>query len=281
MLRSIFRRARKWMHYGAWLLTTISVSAMAESITIQDVEIEYEIKGEGIIPVVFEAGALSGMEGWNAIWNKLPEGVTAVRYSRRGEGGSGPCEGNLSARDYADDLNRLVTSLNLPKPFVFVAHSYGGKIARVYAAVYPDDVAGMLMLDPSNPADIEIVKALDPINGAQEIETIKAADFAAGKGQWCFLQDLWKKDPMPGFSQIGDKPVTLIAGIKPVPDSPMLFLSAIGRQKWGEAQQAWVDQFPQGRVVLSKQSGHFVQDDEPQRVLDELIILLNRLPTRQ
>jgi pimeloyl-ACP methyl ester carboxylesterase len=43
-----------------------------------------------------------------------------------------------------------------------------------------------------------------------------------------------------------------------------------GRELWGEHWHAWASSFPQGRAVLTENSGHFVQFDEPDLVLAEL-----------
>lgn len=62
--------------------------------------IEYEIKEGGDTIVLFDAGALSGMSGWDPIWNDLPTDITAIRFSRLGEGNSGLCTGQRSNADY-------------------------------------------------------------------------------------------------------------------------------------------------------------------------------------
>ena len=91
------------------------------------------------------------------------------------------------------------------------------------------------------------------------------------------LDLVWDKSPAAGFSEIGDIPVTLIAGVK-VPKQPAnAFESGQGRKLWGKYQSEWVKQFPKGKVILTKNSGHMVQDDEPELVLIELIKLLDRL----
>lgn len=98
-----------------------------------------------------------------------------------------------------------------------------------------------------------------------------------GKGKWSFLDLIWDKTPALGFSEIGDIPVTLITGVK-VAEKPAHALKTVeGRKLWGQYQSEWVQPFPQGKVVLTTRSGHFVQDDEPELVLKELDSLLNKL----
>lgn len=239
--------------------------------------IEYEIRGEGSTVVLFEAGALSGMDGWNAVWPHLPDGITAIRYSRRGEGNSGACEGSISANYYSNDAVQLLEQLNISSPIVSVSHSYGGDVARSMAAQNPGLVQAMLLVDPSSDRDVEIILTLDPVKGPAEIAEVIASDYEAGEGIWCFLEDSWSKDGDLGFSKIGDIPVTLISGVRKVENPRTIFESDAAKRLWGEFHAEWVNQFPRGRVVISDKSGHFVQNDEPELVLSELNALLRRL----
>lgn len=84
--------------------------------------------------ILFEAGAPSGMLDWGSICYNLPDDITAIRYSRRGEGGSGACTGQMSATDYADDAAELLAKLEISSPIIYVAHSCGGDIARDFAS---------------------------------------------------------------------------------------------------------------------------------------------------
>ncbi|MFS1522795.1 alpha/beta fold hydrolase [Microbulbifer sp. 2304DJ12-6] len=138
--------------------------------------------------MLFDAGATSGISGWNSIWSKLPDDTTAIRYSRRGEGGSSACHGDLSAKDYVDDVEKLFKTLKISTPIIYVSHSYGSKVAREYAKRNPSKITAMLFLDPINPRDVEIIESLDPINGAQANEGLKQSDLAKGaKTNWCLI----------------------------------------------------------------------------------------------
>ena len=250
--------------------------ASADAISVNELDLEHEVKGGGRRVVLFEAGALSGMAGWDAIWGRLPENTTAIRYSRRGEGKSSSCRGDMTAVDYARDTEQLLEALGVSRPFVYVSHSYGGKVARAFAVRNPEMLAAMLFVDPSNPRDVEIVVEIDPENGPAQNETTKRDDFKMGAGKWCFLEDLWDKQPSSGFKEIGDIPMTLIAGVKRIENPKLIFHTDRAREKWGQAQKEWVSQFPRGKAVMATESGHFVQDEQPELVVRELSELLER-----
>lgn len=53
----------------------------------------------------------------------------------------------ITPKDSVADLHALLTAARIPGPFVLVAHSYGGLIARLYASTYPNEVAGLVLID--------------------------------------------------------------------------------------------------------------------------------------
>lgn len=267
--------------FSVVLFIIFSVHATAASmLETEGGRIEYEIKRGGDTAVLFDAGALSGMAGWDAIWADLPAGITAIRFSRLGEGNSDPCRKQRTAADYVKEVGQLLSALKINKPIIYVSHSLGAVTARQFAATHQGKVMALLLIDPENPRDVEIVKQLNPSGGQAEVDAVKNNDYAVGQGKWCFLDLIWDKRPALGFSEIGDIPVTLIAGVK-VPAKPSnAFESTEGRRLWGQYQSEWVSLFPQGKAVVTKHSGHFIQDDEPELVLKELDNLLHKLSMR-
>ncbi|QCZ94682.1 alpha/beta fold hydrolase [Salinimonas iocasae] len=259
------------------LLLTSFCTVAASTIELEDGFVEYEIKGNGDIPVLFDAGAVSGMAGWDAIWQDLPEGITALRFSRQGEGNSDSCEGQRSAADYVDEVAQLLSALQIKTPIVYVSHSFGGITARNFAAAHTSEIAALLMVDPANPRDVEIVTQLNPEDGHLEVSNVKENDYKMGAGTWCFLDVVWDKSDSVGYAEIGDIPVTLIAGTRAETSPSHTLETQRGRALWGKYQSEWVNQFPRGKAVLAPHSGHMVQDDQPALVLNELVKLLNRL----
>ncbi|WP_448564187.1 alpha/beta fold hydrolase [Thalassotalea ganghwensis] len=263
-------------------MALLSHSVLGQTVTINGATLEYEILGDGKQTLLFEAGAISGMAGWDAIWNILPDNARAIRYSRRGEGNSSACQGDLTAKDYLKDLEALLKHLNISEPVISISHSYGSKIAREFAKQYPEKVSAMLFVDPINPRDVEIIELVDPIGGTQANEKLKQEDIRIGKeNNWCLIKDIWDKSPSKSYPEIANIPVTLIAGVKQYSDPQRLFDTDKARELWGQFQSAWVNKFPKGKAVLAHNSGHFVQDDQPELVINELIALINKVTAHQ
>ncbi len=69
-------------------------------------------------------------------------------YDRAGLGWSDQAESPRLASRLIDELHALLGAAGVPKPCVLVGHSFGGLLVRMYAVKYPDEVAGLVLVDP-------------------------------------------------------------------------------------------------------------------------------------
>lgn len=120
-------------------------------IEIGGVRLHVQAMGEGSPTVVLETG-LGGMSSaWAWIQPEVAKFTRVVSYDRAGLGWSERDPAPQSPAQSARRLRRLLDACGLPSPFVLVGHSMGGLLVRVFADHYPDDIAGMVLLDPSHP----------------------------------------------------------------------------------------------------------------------------------
>ncbi|MFB9906931.1 alpha/beta fold hydrolase [Allokutzneria oryzae] len=106
--------------------------------------------GTGGPPVVFLAGGgMFGLYYWN-VHNLVAEFTTSVIYDRLGLGWSDVVDLPRSGTQVTDDLHELLRVAAVPGPYVLVGHSLGGLYARLYAKRFPDEVAGLVLLDPTH-----------------------------------------------------------------------------------------------------------------------------------
>jgi pimeloyl-ACP methyl ester carboxylesterase len=110
--------------------------------------------GEGGPTVVLETGA----NGMSALWGWVqPEVAVHTRvcaYDRAGLGWSEPGPEPRDALHIARELRTLLRNAGEAPPYVLAGHSFGGLLVRVYADQYPEDVAGLVLLDSSHPDQI-------------------------------------------------------------------------------------------------------------------------------
>ena len=110
-----------------------------------------ECTGSGGPAVILQAGLGASSSSWAGIAPAVAATTTVCTYDRAGHGRSdevGPQDGIA----LATDLHTLLERAGVPGPYVLVGHSSGGPYVRVFAAQYPDEVAGMVLLD-AQPAD--------------------------------------------------------------------------------------------------------------------------------
>lgn len=257
------------------LALSFAVSAQPALLNVNEFELEYEIAGDGEHLVLLEAGGSAGMSDWDPVFEQIAEHVTVIRYSRVGNGNSTAIRRHFTSRDYADYASELLGKLEITQPVIMVAHSYGGSVARDFAAAYPEQIKALLMLDPSSEHDVDILRAIDLEVGNRQIAEIKLDDMKNGMSNQYL--DFWSKRPLPDYPQIRDIPVTVITSVRKIEEPENLFFTDQGRVMWGELWQGWANDFPQGRSVLTEESGHFIQFDQPELVLNELMLLMQKL----
>lgn len=108
--------------------------------------------GTGSPTVVLEpgAGAMSSNLGW--ITPAVARDTRVCVYDRPGRGWSEPTDTPQDGTRVATDLHTLLHAANVPGPYVLAGHSFGGLYVLTFAARYPQEVAGMVLIDSTSPS---------------------------------------------------------------------------------------------------------------------------------
>jgi pimeloyl-ACP methyl ester carboxylesterase len=108
--------------------------------------------GSGTPTVVLEpgAGGMSSSLGWIA--PAVARDTRVCVYDRAGRGWSEPADTAQDGVQIATDLHTLLQRGHVPGPYVLAGHSFGGLYVLTFAARYPDEVAGMVLVDSTAPA---------------------------------------------------------------------------------------------------------------------------------
>jgi pimeloyl-ACP methyl ester carboxylesterase len=107
--------------------------------------------GTGTPTVVLEHGLGATSAGWARITAELSQTTRVCTYDRAGQGWSDDVDAPQDGLAIAADLHTLLARADESGPYVLVGHSAGGPYVMTYAAQYPDEVAGMVLLDSMSP----------------------------------------------------------------------------------------------------------------------------------
>ncbi len=219
--------------------------------------------GTGGPMVVYEggSGAFSGIDSGDKLRKQLGSLTTFVTYARAGRSPSGPATSPRTLSNVATELHTLLTKAGCRPPYVLVGASLGGIYVRAFATLYPNEVAGLVLVESAHErlwfegdrlfdlkpgtavnSTIDILRARpDPVS-VRELEDLSAV-WAAG--------DLG----LPG--KLPDVPLVVITGLKP--DRPAAQLKVL-RQLHGEVFAS----SSHGMHIVTSKSGHHINSGEPE-----------------
>lgn len=206
--------------------------------------------------VILEAGSGDSSEVWSAVQNQVAQFAHVCSYDRLGLGKSDKLAAAHTTDQIVDDLHQLLQAARLPPPYVAVGHSIGGIYVRKYAALYPSEVVGMVLLDSAHEEQFARVSQISP-QWAQRIrDRFSAEDQRSGgflpqgkRLEWHFNGPLIviEHEQMPP-SATSDPMAKQSEAVFHV-----LQKDLAARSKFGQLREA-------------KKSGHYIQRDEPELV---------------
>lgn len=103
--------------------------------------------------ILLEAGLMSTVLSWADLQRQLSRNHRVVSYDRAGLGWSDIGPMARTSDRIVNELHTLLRRASIPPPYVLVGHSFGGLTVPLFAARFPDEVAGMVLVDPVAPAE--------------------------------------------------------------------------------------------------------------------------------
>ncbi len=111
-------------------------------------------EGDGAPTVVLDAGAVAFSTSWRAVVPLVANTTRVCAFDRSGLGwsdsGPGPWDGNQAA----DELAMLLDEAEIAGPIIYVGHSLGAMLGRIFADRHPDRLAGLVLIEPADPSII-------------------------------------------------------------------------------------------------------------------------------
>jgi pimeloyl-ACP methyl ester carboxylesterase len=144
--------------------------------------------GEGSPTVIVDAGLGDFSNSWGLVQREIAGFTRICTYDRAGYGWSDPPgPGPRTSRQIAGELHALLEQAGIAGPYVLVGHSFGGLNVRLYASLYPAEVAGVVLVDASHEDQLTRMPAAYTQLERQSAGTLRLVELAAQFG----LLRLW------------------------------------------------------------------------------------------
>lgn len=113
--------------------------------------------------VIFEGDVGSSSPEWWNIQDRLSDKFVTMSYDRSGYGWSETGKQPRSAEAVSDELSGVIKAAEMKGPFIFVGDGMGAAYVLFYAAAHPDQVAGMVLIEPLSEKYIRFKEELNPV----------------------------------------------------------------------------------------------------------------------
>ncbi len=179
--------------------------------------------------------------------------------------------------DVVEELHALMHAAGIETPFVLAAHSLGGAAARLYSSTYPDDVAGMVLVD----AYSEFIEELLTPEQWQSLVTFNAG---LGTDAVVSIPDYGDLETIPyGSYNAALRATTAQTPLQPMPlavlghgipfeidEAPEGFTADALDDYLTQATRRLATLVPDARYFTGAESGHYIQQDQPQLVTEAI-----------
>ncbi len=240
---------------------------------------QHGIRRAGQPVIIVEVGSTQAGtkdRGWWPVRDTLAQEAQVVFYDRAGLGGSSPVAQPRPISAFTADLRGLVQAARIDPPYLLLGGSFSGLIVTHYAALYPGEVAGILLEDSTHPEHNPRTLALLPKESAGESLALKH-----------FRDYVWTETyaPLETNEQEGLDFITSMAEMRAawdLGDIPLTVLTA-GQDTWEEGfpmdvaeryealwmvlQQELARRSKRSKQRIIAESGHVIHDEAPEAVI--------------
>jgi pimeloyl-ACP methyl ester carboxylesterase len=258
--------------------------------------------GEGTPTVVMDAGLGGGSLDWSTVQPEVAKFARVCSYDRAGIAWSDAGPQPRTIQQTVKELHTLLGNADVQAPYLLVGHSLAGINMQLYVSQYPDEVAGMVLVDSSHENQFSrkdlpqipsflplLIKALTPFGVARiinkvagppnlppDIERERAAIYSHTRSMYAVADEMsaipasasqLRASPMP----LGDKPlIVLTRGMKEaIPFSSPAEAERV-EQAWREFQVDLARCSSKGKQIIAEKSGHYIQFYQPELVIDAI-----------
>ena len=247
--------------------------------------------GENKPTILVDVGIAESSASWYKIAKELSKNTRICLYDRAGYGWSDSGRGERTTATIVHELKLLVKRAEIPGPYIIVGHSFGGFTARYFAAKFPENVTGLVLVDSSHPEQIYRLSALDN-QGKKPLITGRdanaPADFSEFERKWYFLNSSRKAT----FAQMAElkyfkQSAYQVKHSGPLKDIPIAVLSRgiaqLPELNGVSLENEWLD-MQKDLLNLSKNSwhsiilnsGHNIHEEAPENIIENILDVIEK-----
>ena len=254
--------------------------------------------GSGSPAVFFEAGLGDFSRAWHLVQPEIAKHTKTFSYDRAGRGQSTWAGSNRTCNEIVDDLELLFEKLEVKTPLIFVAHSFGGFIARIFADRFPESLAGIVLVDSAQEDTVllapDIYRDMDlpPRRFDEPIWlTLSRHDRAmhldpafpnnlADASEGINLAECYKQ--VRASSHLNHIPLTVISAGRADLHRSYGATGAVAEAEvkwekmWASCQTKLLELSPRSRHLIATESAHYVQRDQPELVIGAILDMVRR-----
>jgi len=236
--------------------------------------------GAGTPAVVIEPGIGDAGRVWGGVIDAVSRETMVVLYERAGYGQSDPGPMPRSADKVVRELSALLTATPVDPPYIVVGHSLGAMHALLYASEHPNQVDGLVLLDPPPLGFIKgerfprLQEMAEQMTAGFRRDAESARDAgderqalymeAVASEHEAMFQSGWRW--MASVRSLGDTPLVVIASGVPNPEFGAD--AAEFQRYWSRSSEELSSLSTRGRFVFLKDSTHDIPGDAPGEVID-------------
>ncbi|MES2513162.1 MAG: alpha/beta hydrolase [Bacteroidota bacterium] len=239
----------------------------------------YRSVGAGNPVVVLVAGLGPPMIEFFELQEELSKKTRVVSYDRAGIGKSESLNTERNLKNICAELKELVDKIGLDKSFILVGHSRGGLIARYFLDKYSDRVCGLVLIDPAIPEHKMMKRALRTDIEKTELDKYYNSFCTDSTKYSATIRSEFRNTFTTDSASVAGKgfplniPITLIASNKITEDK----YSQEENKIKVELLNNYLKINPQIKMVMTDKSGHFIHDDEPKLVIEEITSMIEKV----
>lgn len=239
-----------------------------------------QLAGRGQPVVVFESGLDTPLEAWGSVLTGVAAFAAVVAYDRAGIGESEADGQSPTPQHVARRLHSLLGQVGLGPPYVLVGHSWGAPLIRMFTALYPKEVAGLVYVDPTDLRSEEQELTYYKARGYSKEDVPKLRQkrrqqFRAYSSEMTVALDLEENyfADFRALPPVPDVPVVVLMAAKfdPAPWAQDPCRPRECHDAWVQLRIGWLTPIAQettdGTFTLTTSSGHHIPRDDPDLVV--------------